>query len=285
MKKILTMIFVMLLAVLLFSSNIKSNAKEDNYIVKASNSFDEENDYVFHGSTDDLLYESEIEECLKKKFTSTSYKYISYSEKSGSRKVLTGVENPSQSSLNLHYQKERGLRVNNTCSIVAVAILMDYYNQKGKLGEKYDISLEDWFVKTMDIALANDLTTVIDGTYLSDIDNIVSSVFNSMKVKLYGNNDYYYLYDTIKESVKDGVPVLFHIPNHSTVAIGHVTYNVQVKERYWSWFQYKWRTVTKSVNFVIVNEGWGRSESYFETSLIADKFPNFGPYAITKVTK
>lgn len=85
MKKILTMIFVMLLAVLLFSSNIKSNAKEDNYIVKASNSFDEENDYVFHGSTDDLLYESEIEECLKKKFTSTSYKYISYSEKSGSR--------------------------------------------------------------------------------------------------------------------------------------------------------------------------------------------------------
>lgn len=55
----------MLLAVLLFSSNIKSNAKEDNYIVKASNSFDEENDYVFHGSTDDLLYESEIEEYLK----------------------------------------------------------------------------------------------------------------------------------------------------------------------------------------------------------------------------
>ena len=285
MKKILTMIFVMLSAVLLFSSSIKSNVREDKYIVKASNSIDEENDFIIQGSIDDLLNESEIEEYLKEKFTSSSYQFVSYGEKSGSRKVLTGVENPSQTYLNRYYQIERGLRVNGTCSIVAISILLDYYNQNGKLGKVYDLDIEDWFVKTMDIALANDLTTVDDGTYLSDIDNILDLVFASMNIKLYGNNDYYYLYDTIKESVKAKVPVLFHIPNHSTVAQGYVTYNVKVKERYWTWFQYKWRTVTKSVNFVIVSEGWGRSESYFETSLIADKFPNFGPYAITKVTK
>jgi hypothetical protein len=40
MKKILTMIFVMLSAVLLFSSSIKSNVREDKYIVKASNRID-----------------------------------------------------------------------------------------------------------------------------------------------------------------------------------------------------------------------------------------------------
>ncbi len=284
MKKILTMIFVMLSAVLLFSSSI-NNVREDKYIVKASNSIDKENDFIIQGSTDDLLYESEIEEYLKEKFTSSSYKYVSSSEKSGSRKVLTGVKNPRQGYLNAHYESERDITINNTCSIVAISILLDYYNQNGKLGKVYDLDIEDWFVKTMDIALANKLTTKRDGTYLSDIDNILDLVFASMNIKLYGNNDYYYLYDTIKESVKAKVPVLFHIPNHSTVAQGYVTYNVKVKERYWTWFQYKWRTVTKSVNFVIVSEGWGRSESYFETSLIADKFPNFGPYAITKVTK
>ena len=57
MKKILTMIFVMLSAVLLFSSSIKSNVREDKYIVKASNRIDWENDCIIQGSTDDLLYE------------------------------------------------------------------------------------------------------------------------------------------------------------------------------------------------------------------------------------
>jgi hypothetical protein len=56
MKKILTMIFVMLSAVLLFSSSI-NNVREDKYIVKASNSIDKENDFIIQGSTDDLLYE------------------------------------------------------------------------------------------------------------------------------------------------------------------------------------------------------------------------------------
>ena len=58
----------MLLAVLLFSSNIKSNAKEDNYIVKASNSFDEENDYSIQGSrkkNDLIFFQEEISELIE----------------------------------------------------------------------------------------------------------------------------------------------------------------------------------------------------------------------------
>lgn len=121
----------------------------------------------------------------------------------------------------------------------------------------------------MDIALANDLTTRDNGTLVTNVDNIITKVFNSMDIQLKGNNDYYYIKSSIRSIVTNDRPFILHIPSHSTVAKGYVTYEVKYQEKYWSWFKYKWRTVTKIEEFAVISEGWGHSTPrYYDIELI-----------------
>ena len=99
-------------------------------------------------------------------------------------------------------------------------------------------------------------------------------MFKSLNVKLKGNNDYYYIKSSIRSIYKDDYPIILHIPFHSMVAKGIAKYEVTVKERYWSIYKYKWRTVTKTVEFAVVSEGWGWIyNAYYDVSLIDDIFP------------
>lgn len=274
MRKSLLMFIIMSFSILFFSS--PQEVFSSGHVVRQTEEFN------VTGGSEYIIVENDIEDYLRDKFTSTDYEYVSMKKKTSS--VLTGVENASQYALNSAYYKQRDLEVTGTCANVAVAILIDYYNRSGKLGRRYNLTIEDWFIKTMDIGLANNLTTPTDGTYISKVDQIVTKVLNSVNEDFSGNNDYYYIKASIRSVSKDKAPIILHIPGHSTVAKGYVTYEVKVNERYWSWFSYKWRTVTKTVEFAVISEGWGWTQNaYYDMELINDSFPNFGPYAMTKI--
>lgn len=268
-KLFMLLVFVFLIIIHI---DIKVNAEtNENHLTKI-------------GGVEYILSEIQIENYLKQKYNTSDTKFESATRKN--EYVLSGVKNASQYSLNKIYKRERDIDVEGTCSIVAISILLDYYNRQGKLGEVYNLSIEDWFVKTMDIALANDLTTRDNGTLVTNVDNIITKVFNSMDIQLKGNNDYYYIKSSIRSIVTNDRPFILHIPSHSTVAKGYVTYEVKYQEKYWSWFKYKWRTVTKIEEFAVISEGWGHSTPrYYDIELIDDVFPNLGDYVMTKIVK
>jgi|GEM_PF-1612567 len=220
------------------------------------------------------------------RYTSTNYQYISAIEVTDSRHTITSTD-VSQSSMNYNYLVSEGITVTNTCAIVAITMLLNYYEDNNLLITFNNGNTStDWFIRTMNIALANDLTTATEGTYLVDIDNIIPLVLNSLQLTtaMHGDNEYCNIYSKIQSNIGEVVPALFHIPDHSTLAKGYMQYKVTVNERYWSWFTWKWRQVDKIEEVLIINEGWyNYGYSYYPVDLISDGLLNTGPYCMTEI--
>lgn len=83
------------------------------------------------------------------------------------------------------------------------------------------------------------------------------------------DNDYFGLYDHMKTEIDAKRPVIFSIPNHSTVCKGYAEYKVEYSYRNW---QQKWVKKTATEKFFVVDDGWGSSfYRYFPNSLAQDK--------------
>jgi len=275
-NKIVLGLFILFCSVFAIDRTLESS----NYRLLESNvSSEGGTDYMFRSL-------SSLEDYYEDKYTSTSYKYIDSSEVSDSRESIY-VADVSQSSMNSYYLAEESIQVTNTCAIVAISSLINYYEDQNLL-DSYNNgnSVGEWFVRTMNIALANNLTTATSGTTLSKVDNIITFVLNSLQLNttLSGDNEYANIYSKIQSNIGEDVPALFHIPLHSTLARGYLQYEVTVSEKYWSWFTYKWREVDIIEKVLIINEGWYNSGySYYPVELISDGFLNTGPYCMTEI--
>jgi len=257
------------------NQNIRSNDESSTNMVSSSG-----------GSDEIILSPYLIDDYLEDKYTSDSYEYISTAYVSGSTDSVY-VGNASQTTLNTAYFNETGIQITGTCANVAVALLINYYEDNDLLdGNTTSRSVTEWFILTFTLAYSHGLTTLTGGTYLNEIDNIITVVLDSLVLDtdLYGDNEYANIYSKIKSNITADEPALFHMEGHSTVARGYTQYNVTVNERYWSWFQYKWREITITEDFLMLSEGWRSSgTSYYDVDLISDGALNTGPDCMSEI--
>ncbi len=275
-NKIALALFVVICSVFVVDGVLNLSSHNE---LKSTLSSEGGTDYMFRS----LTY---LEDYYEAKYTSINYEYIESSEVSNSRESIY-VPNVSQSSMNAYYLAEESIQVTGTCAIVAIAMFLNYYEDHDLFDEyNNENSVSDWFVNTMIIGLANNLTTATAGTTLSNIDNIITLVLASLQLNtsLRGDNEYANIYSKIQSNIDEEVPALFHIPSHSTLARGYLQYEVTVNERYWSWFKYKWRQVDIIEEVLIINDGWyNYGYSYYPEELISDGILNTGPYCMTEI--
>lgn len=190
--------------------------------------------------------------------------------------LIENVKNFNQDTLNEKYNSEyyniHKTNISGTCTIVACLGLLNYYGNS--LGEfSISESTDDAFAKIFNNCYASGYTTLTDGTADTKVNNCVTKTFSIYGSNREGDTNWWYLYDNIKDSVNSGNPIIFDLTDHSTVVCGLTTYSFNYEKKKSSgalWWKKTWtETVSETVDFVIVNEGWGRKEkSIVPTSMI-----------------
>lgn len=173
--------------------------------------------------------------------------------------------------LNAYYNNYKSLNgndsINGTCTIVECLGLVNFYgNERDKL-LKNDTS--------SDACLDAGTTKVSSGTSASKVNNCVTESFKAYNSNRTGNTNWWYLYNNIKDEVNGNSPIIFDSTNQSTVAVGLTSFNVTYTEDYtkgalW-WKETHTRTVTKTEEFIIVNDTLGRyTKSIVPVELISN---------------
>lgn len=223
------------------------------------------NDLKF-GSTKDLYEESQIVAFLEKEYTASNKRYVS-----SNRSLISDIldtKNLSQSALNDYYYAKKQQRPNGTCSVVAVTSVIEYCS---RVLNAFDIesTIEETYVNILDTGIKKGHTSLTSGTSQGTIDNLLEDAFKLYGCNYKADNDYFGLYDHMKTEIDAKRPVIFSIPNHSTVCKGYAEYKVEYSYRNW---QQKWIKKTATEKFFVVDDGWGSSfYRYFPNSLAQDK--------------
>lgn len=225
------------------------------------------------GDSDDVLTSTYyVEQYLKDKYGDSSAKITAGTP------VVLNTQNYSQTTLNNYYKTETGTAVSGTCSEVAATSLIEFY--KGVDNFTTNADHRDTFVDILDMALDKGYYSVEDGTAQNKLDSLVTKSFGLYGSSNKGNNDYFNIYKTLCEKVRDDdVPVLFSIIGHTMVGCGYVTYTT-------TYTTSSGATKTATDNFIIVNDGWSntRQYSYFPEELVSTNIFNRWDFCITKVS-
>lgn len=192
---------------------------------------------------------------------------------SGSKNVLIpSCANLKQKFLNDNYNSNDNPYedIEGTCAIVATTNLVQFYGSRDGFptDDEYDS-----FDKIYTAARKKGYTDN-SGTSYSKVNNIVTSSFNLYGSSRKGNTEWWSVLNKVRKSIKNSEPVILSLPNHFVVAKGLDYYTVYYDETYRHGFlnlKKSTRTVTKTIEFLIVNEGWGYDNgSLIRSDLITD---------------
>lgn len=208
--------------------------------------------YVEFPDAEDLIfteYGITIQDYLKEKYKDDFVKTVEVD-----RFEIKNIKNANQIELNRIYENEKGLdegSINGTCSKVAAAIVIDYYDNAGLLDiEKTDVSLTDRFISIME-----NCNGKTNGTSFFNVDDLIKDELKEM-----GANN------KVMESGTEIAPNILSLKNHTVIVVGKVTYLTTTK-----------RNLKKEDEFLIVNEGWSNNygTSYLDSDLIENPFIKF----------
>lgn len=175
------------------------------------------------------------------------------------RITISGVNNYSQRDLNVEYNRHSTNRINDTCTIVAVTTMLDYY---GNFLNEFELDdTEDCFRNVYDACLEKGLTTINEGTPKTNTGWCLKTGFEDYNSTRGVAADWWNPIGDINNAVSANYPIIFDLTDHSIVICGKVEYQVVYEYTYWSGFLW-WgsnvtETETKVEEFAIVCEGWG----------------------------
>lgn len=188
--------------------------------------------------------------------------------------ITTSVPNLSQTDLNNMYNARNDTNYTGTCTIVAdTQALKRFTNQT---------NTNNIFESTLNEAIRIKAFIPPDeGTYSSKNDTLMDNMFDIYNDSTDANNDHLNIPTTLVKEVAGNRAVVLHVPTHSVVVTGYDNYRVTYRERYWSWFQYKYRYTSFDTVVFEVNNGWG-ADSNDKRFYPADAINNITTYGITK---
>lgn len=175
------------------------------------------------------------------------------------------IRNMKQSTMNYEFNEYHGRDIGNSCTAVAVAMLMNYYgddlNQfqiynRYLLG--YPIESELWQLFGGVYELGRSYNFIEDdqsGTYNTDHSTYIDATFSAFNSPNRADSSYN-VYWLIQNETSEGRPVMFNLTNHTMVARGYVTFTVSYTETTGWGFWKSTETIYEDVDYIIVNHGW-----------------------------
>jgi len=189
-------------------------------------------------------------------------KFFSCEEIISEKNLISNCENLSQTRLNYYYNHNGNAKYNNisgTCGIVATTNMVKYYENTDN-----DSDIETFF-KIFEKAKDKGYTSINNGTIGSKMNNIVDISFNMYDSSKQGITKWYDVRSKVRNFVtgEDAKPVILSLRDHYVVVCGVTKYKITYSETYhYGWFNSKTgtRKAEKTIEYFIVNEGWGRKE-------------------------
>jgi hypothetical protein len=188
--------------------------------------------------------------------------------------------NLSQTTMNRAYNAAHYTQYNGTCSEVAITILANMYANDNKVNLAEIIPTFD---SVLTYAIAKGYYK--NGTYASDLDLLLDYALdlNTKTKSKDAVDDYWDVYADLKSNANSGKLTLFNISGHSMVGAGYIEYPISWTEaRYLLFWKIGTKTVTDTIKFAIVNDGWSDATaatssqdgvySYFPASKIGSDF-------------
>ena len=188
----------------------------------------------------------------------TGMKVKSMTQKS--RTNIAGINNFSQQILNWRYNLENNAEINNTCTIVAVTEMLDYF---GNFLNEFELeSTTETFTRVFNSCIESNLTSIDQGTNKGNVGHCLRTGFQEYESTRSCASDWWNPQGDINNAVGQNVPIMLDLTNHSVVVSGKVTYTVEYEYTHstgilW-WKKDVTETIIRDEDFAIVCEGWGR---------------------------